>query len=86
MNSSTGVDEYLSLTARGLRTCLETESENRGIEWDTYLLLLLAFFIMSLIFGPGWPILLPLRAMGFGALGVRAGKFLESISSLLSQT
>ncbi|PSR97754.1 hypothetical protein BD289DRAFT_425103 [Coniella lustricola] len=76
MNGSIAVDEYLFMTARGLKTCLETEFEIRELVWirDPFLIFLLAFFIMSMVFGPAWPLLLPLRAMGFGSLGVRAGQ------------
>ncbi|KAK7732235.1 hypothetical protein SLS53_008524 [Cytospora paraplurivora] len=77
------VSDYVAQLYGNIRSCIEEEQEGWGYHLSLYLVLLLTFLIMTALLGPSWPLLLPLRFLGFGSLGIRAGSTAAWLQSVL---
>ncbi|ROW09859.1 hypothetical protein VPNG_06327 [Cytospora leucostoma] len=77
------VSDHVAHLYGSIRSCIEEEQGEWGYHFNLYLVLLLVFLIMTVLLGPSWPLLLPLRVLGFGSLGIRAGSLAAWLQSVL---
>ncbi|KAH8745379.1 hypothetical protein F5883DRAFT_570320 [Diaporthe sp. PMI_573] len=75
--------DYVPEAYDGIRYCLLEEASKNGFDVGWLLLLALILIIMTVLFGPYWPAVLPLRILGFGALGPIAGSIAAMLQSVL---
>lgn len=68
--------DYVPDAYEGVMYCLHEGAAKEKINFGWFLLLVLAFTIMTVIFGHFWPVAILLRVGGFGPLGPIAGMFL----------
>lgn len=65
--------DYVPSTYDGLKYCLYEQAAKNNIDLNWFLIMVILVIIMTVLFGPFWAILIPLRMLGFGALGVMPG-------------
>jgi hypothetical protein len=75
--------DYVSKAYDGIKYCLHEEASKKGFDAGWLLLLALLFIVMAVLFGPYWPVLLPLQIVGFGALGPTGGSSSHMASEYL---
>lgn len=67
--------DYVPSTYDGLKYCLYEQAAKNNIGLNWFLIMVILVIIMTVLFGPFWAVLVPLRMLGFGALGVMPGTF-----------
>ncbi|KAH8747070.1 hypothetical protein F5883DRAFT_584807 [Diaporthe sp. PMI_573] len=75
--------DYVPKTYDGIKYCLHEEASKNWFDAGWLLLFALLFIVMAVLFGPYWPVLLPLRIVGFGALGPIDGSIAAMLQSVL---